>query len=241
VSAPRRRATILISGGGSNMDALIQAASAPGYPVEIIRVISNVVDAGGLVKAQARGIPTTVIDHRPFGKDRAAFEARIDAQLRADGTEIVCLAGFMRVLTAGFVEGWRGRMLNIHPSLLPEFKGLHTHARALDAGVTEHGCTVHLVVPDLDAGPILMQARVPVLPSDDEATLAARVLREEHRIYPEALAAFARSLRPSETRTSPPSLAERRCLHGEGVRPRACRETRPRRRQAAARPSRPGH
>ncbi len=190
----RVRTAILISGGGSNMLALARAASAPDYPVQIVRVIANVAGAGGIGKAAAMGLPTAVIEHRRFGKDRAAFEAEIQSQLEADAVELVALAGFMRVLTADFVTRWQGRMLNIHPSLLPKFRGLDTHARALAAGETQAGCTVHEVVVDLDAGPILMQAAVPILPGDTPETLAARVLVEEHRIYPLALAEHARRL-----------------------------------------------
>jgi phosphoribosylglycinamide formyltransferase 1 len=191
-SGKPKRVAILISGGGSNMAALIAAAAAPGYPAQIALVMSNIADAGGLAKAQASGIITTVIDHKPFGKDREAFEYAMQTRLIAEKIDIVVLAGFMRVLTPWFVNQWQGRMLNIHPSLLPAFKGLHTHHQALEAGVSEHGCTVHFVVADLDAGPIITQAKVPVLPGDDEATLAARVLVQEHRIYPEALADVAR-------------------------------------------------
>ncbi len=191
-ASDRKRVAILISGGGSNMAALIAAASQPEYPARIELVISNIADAGGLAKAQAAGVATEVVDHRPFGKDREAFERALQAKLMAAKIEIVALAGFMRVLTPWFVSQWQGRMLNIHPSLLPAFKGLHTHAQALAAGVSEHGCTVHHVIADLDAGPIIAQARVPILPGDDEATLAARVLVQEHRVYPEALAAVAR-------------------------------------------------
>jgi phosphoribosylglycinamide formyltransferase 1 len=191
-SGKPKRVAILISGGGSNMAALIAAAAAPGYPAQIALVMSNIADAGGLAKAQAGGIITTVIDHKPFGKDREAFEYAMQTRLIAEKIDIVVLAGFMRVLTPWFVNQWQGRMLNIHPSLLPAFKGLHTHHQALEAGVSEHGCTVHFVVADLDAGPIITQAKVPVLPGDDEATLAARVLVQEHRIYPEALADVAR-------------------------------------------------
>jgi phosphoribosylglycinamide formyltransferase 1 len=189
---PRKRVAILISGGGSNMAALIAAASQPDYPAQIALVISNIADAGGLAKAQAAGIATAIVDHKPFGKDREAFERALQAKLLIARIEIVALAGFMRVLTPWFVNQWNGRMLNIHPSLLPAFKGLHTHRQALEAGASEHGCTVHLVVPDLDAGPIIAQARVPVLPGDDEATLAARVLVQEHLLYAKALAAVAK-------------------------------------------------
>jgi len=185
---------ILISGRGSNMSALIAAAKAEGYPAEIALVIANVPDAGGLEAARAEGVEALAIDSRPFGKDRQAHEQAMDAALRAAGVEVICLAGFMRLLTPWFVDAWSGRMLNIHPSLLPDFKGLHTHARALEAGHVEAGCTVHIVTADLDDGPIIGQARVPVLPGDDEAALAARVLKEEHRLYPQCLAEFCQTL-----------------------------------------------
>jgi phosphoribosylglycinamide formyltransferase-1 len=190
-SVRRIPTAILISGGGSNMAALIAAAQEPGFPADIRLVVSNNTDAGGLAKAIAAGVATATIDHRPFGKEREAFERAIDARLRAEQIELICLAGFMRVLTPWFVERWEGRMLNIHPSLLPAYKGLHTHARALADGASEHGCTVHWVATDLDAGPTIAQARVPLLPGDTETTLAARVLAEEHRIYPQALADVA--------------------------------------------------
>lgn len=192
MSTARRVPTaILISGRGSNMVALIEAAKAPDFPAEIALVAANLPDAGGLERASAAGIETTSVDHRPFGKDREAFERALDAELQAHGIELVVLAGFMRVLTPWFVTRWQGRMINIHPSLLPDFRGTHTHARALEAGVAEHGCTVHFVVPELDAGPTILQAKVPVLPGDDEARLSARVLEQEHRIYPQALALVA--------------------------------------------------
>jgi phosphoribosylglycinamide formyltransferase-1 len=182
----RKATAVLISGRGSNMQALIDAAKDPDFPARIVRVISNVWDAGGLKRAEAAGIATSVVDHRAF-KGRAAFEAALDQTLRADGIEIVCLAGFMRLLTAGFVEGWHDKLINIHPSLLPAFPGLDTHARALAAGVRFAGCTVHYVRPTMDEGPIIVQASVPVLPDDDEASLAARVLAAEHKAYPLAL------------------------------------------------------
>lgn len=192
MSTARRVPTaILISGRGSNMVALIEAAKAPDFPAEIALVAANLPDAGGLERAAAAGIETTSVDHRPFGKDREAFERALDAELQAHGIELVVLAGFMRVLTPWFVTRWQGRLINIHPSLLPDFRGTHTHARALEAGVAEHGCTVHFVVPELDAGPTILQAKVPVLPGDDEASLSARVLEQEHRIYPQALALVA--------------------------------------------------
>jgi formyltetrahydrofolate-dependent phosphoribosylglycinamide formyltransferase len=187
----RRRTSILISGRGSNMAALLDAARDPAYPAEIVLVLSNRPDAAGLALAAQAGIATAVVDHRPFKGDRGAHEAAIDSVLRAHGTDIVCLAGYMRLLTPFLVEAWQGRMLNVHPSLLPAFPGLDTHARALAAGVKLHGCTVHLVTREMDTGPILAQAAVPVLPGDTGDTLAERVLRQEHLLYPAALAAFA--------------------------------------------------
>ena len=183
----RKRVAILISGRGSNMVALIEAAKDGPYPAEIVLVVSNDPAADGLKRAAAAGIRTAVVDHRTFGKDREAFERALQAELQAHDIELVCLAGFMRLLTPWFVRQWDGRLLNIHPALLPAFKGLDTHARALAAGVKEHGATVHFVVPEMDAGPIIAQAAVPVRSGDTEATLAARVLEVEHRIYPEAL------------------------------------------------------
>jgi phosphoribosylglycinamide formyltransferase-1 len=191
-TTPRRvRTAILISGRGSNMVALIEAAKAADFPAEIVLVAANLPEAGGLERARAAGIATASVDHRPFGKDREAFERALDEVLRINQIELVALAGFMRVLTPWFVTRWQGRLLNIHPSLLPAFRGTHTHARALEAGVAEHGCTVHFVVPELDAGPTILQAKVPVLPGDDEASLSARVLEQEHAIYPRALALVA--------------------------------------------------
>lgn len=187
----RRRTAVLISGRGSNLAALLEAARDPAYPAAIALVLSNRPEAAGLGRAEAAGVPTAVVDHRAFGRDRAGFEAAMQARLDAAGIELVALAGFLRVLTDGFVARWEGRMLNIHPSLLPAFPGLDTHARALAAGVRLHGCTVHLVTAGVDEGPILAQAAVPVLPDDDEVALAARVLAEEHRIYPAALAWLA--------------------------------------------------
>ena len=181
---------MLISGRGSNMASLLEAAAEPGYPAAIVLVLSNRPGAGGLARAEAAGVPTALVDHKAF-PDRDRFEHALDGVLREAGAEIICLAGFMRVLTPAFVERWTGRMLNIHPSLLPLFKGLDTHARALAAGVRVHGCTVHYVVPELDSGPIVAQAAVPVRWDDTEATLAARVLEAEHRLYPQALAAVA--------------------------------------------------
>lgn len=193
MSTPQRRVrtAILISGRGSNMVALIEAARAADFPAEIVLVAANLPEAGGLERARAAGIATASVDHRPFGKDREAFERALDEVLRINEIELVALAGFMRVLTPWFVTRWQGRLLNIHPSLLPAFRGTHTHARALEAGVAEHGCTVHFVVPELDAGPTILQAKVPVLPGDDEASLSARVLEQEHAIYPRALALVA--------------------------------------------------
>lgn len=187
----RRRAAILISGRGSNMAALIDAARDPDYPAEIALVLANRADAAGLGLAEQAGIATCVIAHKPFGRDRAAHEAALDATLGAFGIELVCLAGYMRLLTPFLVERWKGRMLNIHPSLLPAFPGLNTHARALEAGVKLHGCTVHLVTEATDEGPIVAQAAVPVLADDTEALLASRVLAQEHRIYPLALSLLA--------------------------------------------------
>ena len=187
---PRRRVAVLISGRGSNMASLIEAASDPAYPAAVALVLSNRPGAGGLAHAAAASIATLVVDHKAF-PDRECFECALDRALSEARAELVCLAGFMRVLTPSFVERWRGRMLNVHPSLLPLFKGLATHARALAAGVRVHGCTVHYVVPELDSGPIVAQEAVPVRWDDTEATLAARVLEAEHRLYPQALAAVA--------------------------------------------------
>jgi phosphoribosylglycinamide formyltransferase 1 len=190
----KRRTAILISGRGSNMAALIEATQDPAFPAQIDLVLSNRPDAAGLATARRAGVRAEAIAHHDFGGDRAAHETAIDATLRAAGIEIVCLAGYMRLLTPLLVNAWHGRMLNIHPSLLPSFPGLHTHARALEGGVKLHGCTVHLVTQEMDAGPILAQAAVPVLPGDSEEQLAQRVLRQEHAIYPAALAAFAGDL-----------------------------------------------
>lgn len=181
---------VLVSGGGTNLQALINAAAAPNFPAEIALVISNRPGAGALERAAKAGIATEIIRHQDF-EGRAPFDAALDRSLRAAGCDILCTAGFMRILTATFVDGWRGRMINIHPSLLPSFPGLHTHQRALDASARIAGCTAHLVIPDLDAGPILAQAAVPVLADDTAETLAARVLEQEHRIYPLALRLLA--------------------------------------------------
>jgi len=190
----KRRVGVLISGRGSNLAALLEAARDPAYPAAIALVLSNRADAAGLAHAASAGVAARAIDHRPFGADRAAHEAALDAALREAGVELVCLAGYMRRLTPFLVRAWAGRMLNIHPSLLPAFPGLDTHARALEAGVKLHGCTVHLVTEGVDEGPILAQAAVPVLAGDTEAALAARVLVQEHRLYPAALAALARGV-----------------------------------------------
>jgi phosphoribosylglycinamide formyltransferase 1 len=183
----RKRVAVLISGRGSNMAALIAAAAAPGYAAEIAFVLSNRADAGGLAFAAQRGIATAVIDHAAFGKDREAFERAMQAELETRQIDIVCLAGFMRLLTPWFVRHWQGRMINIHPALLPAFKGLDTHERALATGVKIHGATVHFVVPEMDSGPIIAQGAVPVADDDTPATLGARVLAVEHAIYPLAL------------------------------------------------------
>jgi phosphoribosylglycinamide formyltransferase-1 len=187
----KTRVAVLISGRGSNMTALIEAARAPDFPAEIVLVVSNRPQAAGLSRAHDAGIATALVDHTAFGEDRQAFEQALDAELVAHRIEIVCLAGFMRLLSPWFVSRWSGRMLNIHPALLPQFKGLDTHRRALEAGVKRHGATVHFVVPEADSGPIVAQDWVPVLAGDTEETLAARVLEVEHRIYPQALRALA--------------------------------------------------
>jgi phosphoribosylglycinamide formyltransferase 1 len=187
----RKRVAILISGRGANMAALIAASRNPDYPAEITVVLSNRPDAGGLRRASAEGIATAVVDHTDFGKDRKAFECAVQAILETHRIDIVCLAGFMRLLTSSFVSRWSGRMVNIHPALLPSFKGLHTHERALEAGVKIHGATVHFVVPEVDSGPIIAQAAVPVLDDDTADTLAARVLGAELRLYPLALGLVA--------------------------------------------------
>lgn len=186
----RKRTAVLISGRGSNMMSLVDAARAPDYPAEIVMVISNRPDAAGLAWAKAQGIPVLGLDHKLYS-DREHFEGQLHAALTVAKVELVALAGFMRLMSAGFVDTWRDRMLNIHPSLLPSFKGLHTHERALAAGVKIAGCTVHLVRPEMDEGPILGQAAVPVLDGDTADTLAARVLEAEHRLYPATLRLFA--------------------------------------------------
>jgi len=183
----KRRVAILISGRGSNMTALIDAAKASDYPAEIVLVISNIANAGGLAKAAESGIETATIASKPFGKDREAFERKLHDALLSHKIDIVCLAGFLRLLTPWFVAQWDGKMINIHPALLPSYRGLHTHERALADGVKIHGATVHFVVPEMDSGPIIMQGAVAVLDNDTPDTLAARVLAVEHRIYPDAL------------------------------------------------------
>jgi phosphoribosylglycinamide formyltransferase-1 len=183
----KKRVAILISGRGSNMVALIEAAKDNDFPAEIALVVSNEPDAQGLERASASGIATSVVDHRRHGKDREGFESALQAAIEPHAIDLICLAGFMRLLTPWFIGRWEARMLNIHPALLPAFKGLDTHARALAAGVKQHGATVHFVVPEMDSGPIIVQQAVEVLPGDTEAALAARVLAVEHRIYPLAL------------------------------------------------------
>lgn len=190
MTTARRKTAILISGRGSNMTALIAAAADTSYPAEIVLVLSNRPGAPGLDRAAAAGLPTLTVDHKAF-PDRESFERAVDAALVAAGVELVCLAGFMRVLTPWFIARWAGRLINVHPSLMPSFRGLHTHERAIAEGVKIHGCTVHHVVPDVDAGPIVAQAAVPVLSDDTPDTLAARVLEAEHRLYPLALALVA--------------------------------------------------
>src|SRR5260221_5881295 len=190
----KRRVAILISGRGSNMVALIDAAKATDFPAEIVAVISNRADAPGLEKAAASGIPTEVIESKPFGRDRAGFEAVLQAKLDAHKVELICLGGFMRLFTAEFVQRWYGKMLNIHPSLLPSFPGLDPHGQALKAGVKISGATVHFVIPETDAGPIVMQGAVAVRDDDTPDMLAARILEIEHRIYPDALRLVASGL-----------------------------------------------
>jgi formyltetrahydrofolate-dependent phosphoribosylglycinamide formyltransferase len=187
----KKRVAILISGRGSNMSALIEAAKAADYPAEIVGVFSNKPDAAGLVHAAAEGIPATALASKSY-PDKAAFEAAMNGVLAGWRPDIICLAGFMRLLSPEFCEQWAGRLINIHPSLLPLHKGLHTHEQALADGVAEHGCTVHFVTPGMDEGPTIAQARVPVLPGDTPEALAARVLVEEHKLYPRALAVLAR-------------------------------------------------
>ena len=186
VTKARLKVAVLISGRGSNLQALLDACAEPGFPAEIVLVISNIAGAYGLERAKLAGVPSLVIDHKAY-PTREAFDADMDKAIRAAGAELICLAGFMRLLSQGFSEAWNGKMINVHPALLPSFKGLHTHRKALDAGVKLHGCTVHFVTPELDDGPIIVQAAVPVLSTDDEDSLAHRVLEQEHKAYPLAL------------------------------------------------------
>ena len=200
------RTAILISGRGSNLASLLAAARESAYPAEIALVLSNNPDAGGLALARAAGIAADAVDHRPFSKDRAGHEQVLDARLRAAGVELIALAGYMRVLTPGFVQAWAGRMINIHPSLLPHFPGLHTHQRALEAGHAKAGCTVHWVSEGVDEGEAIGQAEVPVIPGDTADTLAARVLEAEHVLYPQCLAKAARTvamLQPGDDTSGP--------------------------------------
>jgi len=186
MSTPKKRIGILISGRGSNMMSLVEAARAPDFPAEVVVVISNRPDAAGIAWAKTQGIPALALDHKHY-ESRAHFESQLHSVLLASKVDLVCLAGFMRLMTPEFVETWRDRMLNIHPSLLPSFKGLHTHERAIAAGVKLAGCTVHFVRPEMDEGPIIAQAAVPVLGCDTPETLAQRVLAAEHKLYPHAL------------------------------------------------------
>ena len=192
-SSGRVRVAVLISGAGSNMAALIDAGQKPDSPFEVVLVLSNRPEAGGLAVAAGKGVATAAVDHRPFGKDRAAHEQAVQTVLEAHDVEIVALAGYMRLLTPFLVERWAGRMLNIHPSLLPKYPGLDTHARAIAAGDAQAGCSVHLVAEGVDDGPLLGQARVPILPDDTPASLAQRVLAAEHQLYPQVLAEVCRS------------------------------------------------
>jgi phosphoribosylglycinamide formyltransferase-1 len=188
----KKRVAVLISGRGSNMASLIAAAKDDSYPAEIALVLSNRPDAPGLANAKRQGITTAVVDHTHYGKDREAFERAVDAELRNAGVELIALAGFMRVLTPWFVNSWAGRLINIHPSLLPLYPGVDTHARCLEAGDVVHGCTVHQVTAGVDEGPVIGSAEVDVVPGDTPETLAARVLKAEHLLYPRCLAAVAR-------------------------------------------------
>jgi len=190
MAGKRLRVAVLASGRGSNLQSLLDACAAEEFPASIALVIVNIPGAKAIDRARSAGVPVAVIDHKAFAS-REAFDAAIDRELQAASIGVVCLAGFMRLLTPGFVRTWAGRLINIHPSLLPDFPGLDTHRRALDSGSTEHGCTVHYVIAELDAGPIIAQAKVPVMPGDDEEALAARVLAEEHRLYPQALRLIA--------------------------------------------------
>ena len=187
----KKRVAILISGGGSNMVALVRDMQSGDHPCEPVLVVSNVPDAGGLAKAADLGVATAVVDHKPFGKDREAFEAELTRVLEEAQPDIICCAGFMRILTPVFTKRWGGKALNIHPSLLPKYKGLHTHERALEAGDTEHGCSVHEVTAELDGGPILGQAKIAINADDTPDTLAARLLKWEHQLYPAVLRRYA--------------------------------------------------
>lgn len=191
------KTAILISGRGSNMVSLLEAAKKPNYPANYALVIANKLDAGGLTRAAEFGVKTHVVEHKNY-PTREAFEAELHQVLKAHGIELVVLAGFMRVLTPWFISRWAGRLINIHPALLPEFPGLHTHQRAIEAGVKEHGCTVHFVDEGVDTGQIIMQARVPVLTGDDEPTLAARVLEAEHRLFPTAVQHVCEQMQQSQ-------------------------------------------
>lgn len=192
--ADKLKLAIFISGRGSNMGALITACAHPDFPAEIVLVLSNTPDAPGLDKAQKAGLATEIVNHRDYPKDKPAFEAKILERLAAYPIDLICLAGFMRILSADFIARWPEKIINIHPSLLPKFKGLDTHQRALDAGESEHGCTVHYVVPEMDAGPIILQRAVPILPDDNADSLAARVLEQEHIAYPEAVRLLSEKL-----------------------------------------------
>ncbi len=192
--AQKTKVAVLISGRGSNMEALVRAAQAPDCPFEIALVLANKPDASGLATAAAEGIEALCVDQKPFGKDREAHERAIDTALRERGIQVIAPAGYMRILTPFLVDAWEGRMLNIHPSLLPAYPGLDTHARAIAAGDAEAGCTVHLVTAGVDEGPILGQARVPILPGDDDHTLSDRVLAQEHKLYAATLADFVKTL-----------------------------------------------
>lgn len=181
------KTAILISGRGSNMQALIRATQAPGFPAEIVCVVANNPAAGGLSWAEEQGIPVAIVEHKPFGEDRRAFEEALSAKIDSYGAQLICLAGFMRLLSPWFVDQWLDRLVNIHPSLLPAFPGLHVQKKAIDYGAKFSGCTVHFVRAEMDCGPIIVQAAVPVLPDDNEDILSARILEHEHKIYPQAL------------------------------------------------------
>jgi phosphoribosylglycinamide formyltransferase 1 len=189
----KNRVGVLISGRGSNMRALVEAGHEPNYPAEVVLVASNVAAAGGIAWAKQQGIATAIVDHKQF-PSRETFDAALNAELQKHNLDLVCCAGFMRIMTSTLIAPWSGRMLNIHPSLLPDYKGLHTHARAIADGRSHAGCTVHFVTEELDGGPIIAQARVPILPDDTEETLSARVLVEEYPLYVKALAQVASSL-----------------------------------------------